>query len=141
MPFYKKKSSVVHERFDDETVIVNLDTGCYFSIDGAGDTIWALVVEGLSQADAVARLCAIYDGDKAVIRAETDEFLARLVEEKLIEPTDVSAGGVPQAAAGPPKPWAAPTIQKYTDMEEMLQLDPIHEVDEMGWPQARKVEA
>ena len=34
--------------------------------------------------------------------------------------------------------FQAPSLQKYTDMEEMLALDPIHEVDEeMGWPSAK----
>jgi hypothetical protein len=141
MASYKRKPSVVHERFDDETVIVNLETGCYFSLEGAGDAIWALVVDGLSQDDAVAQLCAAYDGGEAVIRAETDAFLAKLMAEKLIEPTDAAAGSAAQTAAGPARPWATPAIQKYTDMEEMLQLDPIHEVDEMGWPQAKKVDA
>jgi len=28
-------------------------------------------------------------------------------------------------------------LQKYTDMEELLQLDPIHEVDKFGWPSAK----
>jgi hypothetical protein len=25
-------------------------------------------------------------------------------------------------------------LQKFTDMQELLLLDPIHEVDERGWP-------
>jgi hypothetical protein len=25
-------------------------------------------------------------------------------------------------------------LHKYTDMEELLLLDPIHDVDETGWP-------
>ena len=27
-----------------------------------------------------------------------------------------------------------PIIEKFTDMQELLLLDPIHEVDEKGWP-------
>jgi hypothetical protein len=27
-----------------------------------------------------------------------------------------------------------PQLQKYTDMQELLLLDPIHEVEESGWP-------
>jgi hypothetical protein len=29
-----------------------------------------------------------------------------------------------------------PGLQKYSDMQDLLLLDPIHEVDEMGWPHA-----
>jgi hypothetical protein len=32
-----------------------------------------------------------------------------------------------------------PVLERYTDMQELLFLDPIHDVDESGWPH-RKVE-
>ena len=35
------------------------------------------------------------------------------------------------------KPYTAPAVQKYDDLEDLLLLDPIHEVDEAGWPVAR----
>jgi hypothetical protein len=28
-----------------------------------------------------------------------------------------------------------PKLEKYTDMEDLLLLDPIHDVQEVGWPQ------
>ena len=34
--------------------------------------------------------------------------------------------------------FEAPALQVYTDMEDLLLLDPIHEVDEMGWPSAKQ---
>jgi hypothetical protein len=33
--------------------------------------------------------------------------------------------------------FVTPCLQKYTDMEELLLIDPIHEIDEVGWPSAR----
>jgi hypothetical protein len=27
-----------------------------------------------------------------------------------------------------------PLLRKYTDMRDLLLLDPIHDVDEQGWP-------
>ena len=33
------------------------------------------------------------------------------------------------------KPLAAPVLNKYSDMQDLLLLDPIHDVDEeAGWP-------
>ncbi len=136
MVFYRQKASVVHEKFGDETVIVNLDTGCYFSIDGAADMIWGLAIAGLSDAEILTRGDTAYTGDR--VRAETEAFLAKLVEEQLVEPTDSAPAGTRPSPPDEPKVWASPALQKFTDMEEMLQLDPIHEVDEMGWPQAKK---
>ena len=33
-----------------------------------------------------------------------------------------------------PMAFEKPVIEKFSDMQEMLLLDPIHEVSEMGWP-------
>ena len=30
--------------------------------------------------------------------------------------------------------WRAPEFDEYTDMWELIKLDPIHEVEEAGWP-------
>ena len=30
------------------------------------------------------------------------------------------------------------TINKYSDMQDMLLLDPIHDVDDKGWPEPKK---
>ena len=33
--------------------------------------------------------------------------------------------------------FEAPILHKYTDMQDLLLLDPIHEVDEAGWPSVK----
>ena len=34
-------------------------------------------------------------------------------------------------------PFVPPTLEKYTDMQDLVLLDPVHEVDERGWPHAQ----
>jgi hypothetical protein len=31
-------------------------------------------------------------------------------------------------------------VAKYSDMEDLIMLDPIHEVDESGWPHPKPVD-
>lgn len=132
---FQPKSSVVHEKFDDETVTVNLETGCYFSLKGSADAIWALAAAGHSQSQIVARLRESYDGDATEIEATTTAFLNRLVEESLLERANGETSTAAVALEG--GLFVPPSLQKYTDMEELLQLDPVHEVDHMGWPNAK----
>jgi hypothetical protein len=33
-----------------------------------------------------------------------------------------------------PAPFQPPLFEKFTDMEAMLLLDPVHDVDDEGWP-------
>ena len=37
---------VIHETLDGEVIVVNLDTGTYYSIPGTGAEIWTLVDQG-----------------------------------------------------------------------------------------------
>jgi hypothetical protein len=47
-----------------------------------------------------------------------------------------------QVQPGPEKPrFEPPILRTFEDMQDLLLLDPIHEVDEMGWPNAKKDEA
>ena len=36
--------------------------------------------------------------------------------------------------SGTRQPYSPPVLNSYTDMEELLLLDPIHDVDQAGWP-------
>jgi hypothetical protein len=82
-----------------------------------------------------------FAGNRDEIARAVGTFLDQLLEEALVTCDTVDGGrGAPGAsvnlASG--KIFSVPLLQKYTDMEEMLLLDPIHEVDEQGWPSSRK---
>jgi hypothetical protein len=140
---FELKPSTVHERFGDETVILNLDTGSYYSAQGIASVIWALVSDGCSESGIVQRIGATFSGNGDEVARATQKFLDQLIEEALVEShaaDDGNVDAVPGAhvAMAPTQVFSAPLLQKYTDMEEMLLLDPIHEVDEHGWPSARR---
>jgi hypothetical protein len=141
--YFKPSRKVLHERFGDEAVIVHLDSGSYYSVQHSGDFIWQHAVDGASESEIVTSVVGMYKGEPAVLQAETTAFLDRLVTECLMDVAERPALVQPRATGTGDKriPFIAPTLQKYTDMEELLLLDPIHEVDELGWPSARKVTA
>src|SRR5580692_6923849 len=92
--------AVVHEDFGDETVIVNLETGSYYSTKSAGATIWAMVTRGAARTEIVRRVCADYSGDPEEIASMTSSFLDELIGECLavenVEP--LSAESVSQVS-------------------------------------------
>jgi len=48
-----------------------------------------------------------------------------------LDPTDATA-------LGDRLEFSAPRLDKYTDMQQLLLIDPIHEVsDEQGWPKVK----
>lgn len=122
---------IVWQAFDDESVVINLGSGTYYSFNLAGALIWRLVEAGTTPAEAVERV--LQSGAPPEARDQVLEFCERLLQEALIAPAP--DGAQPTAArAETPLPWAQPSMSVYTDMEDLFLLDPIHEVDEAGWP-------
>src|SRR6476661_7480922 len=129
--------TVTHETIDGEAVIINLDSGNYYSLVEAGSFIWALVEKGASANDVQNLLQQAYQGDAGDIDRGVQELLAQLQQENLIVPVDeapaVDLTEIMPSSNGHGKPvFNAPLLNKFSDMQELLLLDPIHDVDEAG---------
>jgi hypothetical protein len=139
--FRVNEPNVVYETFDEEIIVVNLDTGNYYSLSGTGPKIWIDLAHGFSMDEIVRRIQSRHTGEFDVIAAAVGAFADRLVnEELLVRAADVVAR--PQTTSVEPTesktPFAAPLIENYEDMQDLLMLDPIHDVDPAGWPVAKK---
>jgi len=136
---------VIHETIDGETVIVNLDSGNYYSLDTVGADIWDAVGKGLPVDHIIEDISFKFAGNREEIEPSVRLFMSELLQETLIAPCDPGSAGNEETHDTPAKstpsdgllPFKAPTLQKYSDMQELLLLDPIHEVDETGWPNAK----
>jgi hypothetical protein len=117
--------------FDNEYIIANLDTGLYYSIQGiAVSLVQALPFE--DPATPIEKLAAVFNGNANNVSEELKEIWQQLVHEEIvkesIKPIAVNTDWVPATN------YAAPLFNRYADMQDLLMLDPIHEVDEEGWP-------
>ncbi len=136
--------AVVSQAFEDEVVVLNLDKGHYYSLTRAGAAIWNLTLDGVGTRQMVLALAERFDATPAQIEAGMGQLLAYLAEEQLLRPVappDVERTPPPAAADGPSHtrpPFEGLDVQKFTDMEEMLLLDPIHDVNETGWPNVKR---
>ena len=136
------KPSVIQEVLDGEAVIVNLTTGSYYSTEQSGATSWGLLAQGVTVPDIVAHLRAHYTEEPNGVDSLVKQWLDVLESECLIvgEPLEAAAtqsrtsAATEEAKTKPP--FGEPKIEKYTDMEDLLLLDPIHDVQETGWPRA-----
>jgi hypothetical protein len=140
--FRVNEPNVVYEAFDEEIVAVNLDTGNYYSLSGTGPNIWVGLAEGLSIDEIVRRLEVRHAAAPDLLAAAVKAFAERLVAEQLLVETADAPLPAPGEPVAPPEgrtPFAAPVIENYTDMRDLLMLDPIHDVDAAGWPVAKPV--
>lgn len=134
--------SVISEVIDGETIVLNFDSGHYYSFNPTASEIWRRVCAGNPLAAATEWVASRYGVDPAVIRPEIEGFVRRLEEERLVRRAANGAAPVaaaaPEDAQHPTAAFSSPDFEKFTDMEQLLLLDPIHEVSDSGWP--RKAE-
>lgn len=129
---------VVSETIDGEVVMINLESGSYYSTDKIGAEIWNFIEQRAAPVEILHSMNQRYVGSPKDIEVAVLDFMKRLTEEKLIV---ADAGGeaasgsiVPSPAAAARIPFVKPSVQKYDDMQELLLADPIHDFDEAGWP-------
>ena len=136
---------VIHETIDGETVIVNLDTGNYYSLNRVGADIWSLIGIGITVHHIVEDIACRYAGERQAIGPSVLQFINELREEALIitdssQMNETKAKPVTRNCAEQITEklvFETPLLQKYSDMQDLLLLDPIHEVDDAGWPNAK----
>ncbi len=135
--------SVVSETIDGEVVIVNLLTGHYFSAGGTGSLVWEWLGQGALPGAIARALSRRYAVDEPAAEAAVGAFLADLLTHELLrerseapagDPFDPTDGAV-EAERGE---WVSPTLEVYQDMKDLLLLDPVHDVDEAGWPMPKQ---
>jgi hypothetical protein len=142
MTYLQFNAWVTHERLDDEVIAINLETGAYFALDAAAADAWTLFAAGSSTDEVVTGLAARYATSPDTLPADVSAFAAELVEQGLATetadaPTPADDAAPLPAAGDEPRAYTPPSLLRYDDLADMLLLDPIHEVDDVGWPIAR----
>jgi hypothetical protein len=136
-------SHVVYDRFDDEVVAINLLSGCYFSLRDTALEIWNMITGGASRDELYAAIRTAYSGSAEDMKKSLSEFLDQLTAEDLIRgqpsegPASLQTALVDGTNSNERRPFSIPKLVKYDDQKELLLLDPIHEVGELGWPEKK----
>ena len=129
--------NVVREFFDGEVVVVNLESGSYYSLENVASIIWLLFEQQQSADEIVTQLSRHYKMDSGHLRISFDKFIGQLISEKLVV-VEQKAGerfgnrDVSEIVNNASANFTEPTARKYNDMQDLLLLDPIHDVDEAG---------
>jgi hypothetical protein len=127
MTYTTAGTEIIYELLEDEVIVANLDAGIYYSIRNSGVLIWQLLLAGHSLLSIESLFTEKYGPLSSIT-----PFVNRLIEENLLTPKeDVS---LTPLSFSWPATFSMPTLERYDEMKNLLMLDPIHEVDEQGWP-------
>jgi hypothetical protein len=135
------RSRIIFEQFEDETVLVNTETGYYYSLSNTGSEVLRLLEDGCSAADLPTILFGnSEEADQR--RAIVEKFVERLTDESIItaRASDYASqisGERGPALYGAGIVYVPPVLERFDDVRDLLLIDPIHQVDqEYGWPKA-----
>ncbi|MEQ8719080.1 MAG: hypothetical protein RIE08_15835 [Acidimicrobiales bacterium] len=115
---------MIADLVDGEAIAIDLNSGIYYSLTGATGAVWQSLLDGATPRSLLAE-----GSDPAAL----DRFVGALIEEGLLR-TRSGPAEAEQVEA-----WDGTQLgfERFADMEDLLALDPIHDVDEtFGWPKA-----
>lgn len=136
---YRVSPRISSETIDGEVMILDLETGHYYNLCPTGALVWAFLENGAKADEILEGLLAHFEGEPERIGSSVEGLLAEFKKDRLIAPvSDAPARGASSISpAASRKPFTEPVLNKFTDLKELLLVDPIHEVDHAGWPRAK----
>ncbi|HTS50217.1 MAG TPA: PqqD family protein, partial [Bryobacteraceae bacterium] len=138
--FRLKEGDVIFERFDGEVVAIQLATGAYHSISGAGVDAFLMLSTEPTIAEIAEALTEKYEASAERIAEDIESFLDKLRKEALVvtRPGQNDNGHAPAVPhSGSRLVYVPPVFQAYHDLQNLLFIDPVHEVGPAGWPKAK----
>jgi hypothetical protein len=117
---------VAAEVVEGEAVIINLGNGMYYTMDKVGAEVWQLIERGRTPGEIADDIALRYDVDRSLVLGHLEPLIGELLAEELVvvQSGDVPSGSPAESHERAAGQYAAPALVRYTDMREVLALDP-----------------
>jgi hypothetical protein len=124
---------------------MDLKSGNYYSTEHVGSVLWSGIEQGKTYGQLLDILRATFETLPEDLAAAIDSFIDELIAHELVReaPTESRCARSDQfglAQINVMRGFRAPVLNVYTDMKDLLLLDPIHDVDEVGWPTPKQTD-
>jgi hypothetical protein len=133
---------IVYDTIEEETIMINLKNGNYYNLDKNGTIVWDIIEKGGDIEIYIRTITKIFNLPAEQTKKDIEIFISSLIMENLLVPlpSDVVVNSsftqeaIEVLIRKKLPSYIIPLVNKYSDMRDALMLDPIHEVDERGWP-------
>lgn len=120
------KTTADFEDFGDEIVIIDSVSGAFYSLKGRAIPLWRACAQGLDLSQLEHSLQELDSAEQQNIRA----MLAELTDASILVEQAPGAAGISLEWGG----FAATKFEKNDNFDDLIRLDPIHDVSDKGWP-------
>ncbi len=139
MPSYRiPQPRIVYEVLNNEVIAIDFNTGHYYALAHVAKQVWQLIEQQIPPHQIALLLANHYRREIDLVAGDVEQFFKQLLKEGLIEETDSAPKDLAKGIEESNWDYEPPKLQEYTDVQDLLLLDPIHEVTEMGWPDRLK---
>ena len=129
-----------YERLDGETIVISLKDGFYYSFSGPAADLWWLIQEGRSTSAIIEDLSKVFQlpthdiGELGIKR-----FIEQALERNLIRRVDQSIPSPKLLPSDYPREaWFPPIFTEFSELKDLILVDPIHDTTALGWPMLRE---
>jgi len=82
--------SVITRELSGETVLLNLESGVYYGLDGVGTRVWQLLTQGRTIASVCETMIEEYEVAPDVLRDDVSRLVGELRERGIVTPRDLA---------------------------------------------------
>ena len=100
---------IVSKIMDGEAILINLQTGAYYSLRDAGALVWHALCGHRTRGEILETVAAHYDEKPADLESDLAELLARFEEENLVRVSDRDHVADPEHSVPP-----VPSFTEYS---------------------------
>ena len=133
-------TNVATEIFDNEAVLINIPQGKYYSVRGNTSI---RILEIMQEPSSIENILGTVQNEFELANdgssvSEIEGFIKQLENENVIIPAaEATTFKIEENAIK--HPYEKPELEIFDDMQELIMLDPVHDVESFkGWPQKKE---
>ena len=141
---YQVLPSVSMERLDGETIVIDFESGRFYSFrESAADLLW-LISTGIEFAlfeSVLQKYFRVHESTD--LFQDIGSFIDTLLGLNLIEmsavDSEIDSTGISDVELPEDylrRDWVSPLLVSNDELSDLLKIDPIHDVTESGWPES-----
>lgn len=141
---YRVLPTISMERLDGETIVIDFESGRFYSFrESAADLLW-LISTGIEFAlfeSVLQKYFRVHESTD--LSQDVGSFIDTILGLNLIEKSTVGSEIDPAEFSDVELPedylrgdWVSPLLVSNDELSDLLKIDPIHDVSERGWPES-----
>jgi hypothetical protein len=126
-------ASISIERLNGEIIMISFESGDYFSCFGVGSDVLTLISQSASTAQIKEELFNKFQSEFQV--DQVNSFIKECLNENIIILSSHETNlDVELPDDYDKSKWNVPLLEKFSEYNDLLLIDPIHESSLEGWP-------